>query len=231
MNSEPAATGSAGILTRSQEGVVHGHLVAGADAAARYTVGEAVELESRAPIDPPLLARSIEQAVAEAPGWLLRVDTDGGARVLDTVLRPHEVDGAGCEIRDLRGLPRPWAEAVGAMRDDLASGIGFGAGALHRQRLWVLSEHRVVWSLLAHHVLVDGYGAVLLARRALEIFAARRDGRPVPAARFTDPARIAAAERDYESSAAYARDREFWLRADRSAQEAGAVRALLPASA
>lgn len=227
--SEPDAAVSAGLLTRSQEGVVHAHLVAGADAAARYTVGEAVELASRAPIDAPLLARSIEQAIAEAPGWSLRVDTDGGARVPDSGL-PREVDAAGCEIHDLRGRPRPWAEAVAAMRADLATGIGFGAGALHRQRLWVLSEHRVVWSLLAHHVLVDGYGAVLLARRALEIFEARRGGRPVPAARFTDPARIAAAERDYEDSAAYARDREFWLRADRFAHEAGAVRALLSSS-
>lgn len=175
--SEPDAAVSAGLLTRSQEGVVHAHLVAGADAAARYTVGEAVELESRAPIDAPLLARAIEQAVAEAPRWSLRVDTDGGVRVLDPGVHAGEAAGAACEIRDLRGRPRPWPEAVAGMRADLATGIGFGAEALHRQRLWVLSEHRVVWSLLAHHVLVDGYGAVLLARRALEIFDARRAGR------------------------------------------------------
>ena len=211
--------GTTPALTRSQQGVIHAQLIE--PASVRYTVGEAVELTGE--IDVRALAAAIEHAVAHAPGWSLRVDVEGVARRA----------GSGdiwpeCEIVDLSEAPDPWAAAARAMTGELERGLTFASGALHRHRLYVLAPDRVVWSALAHHVLVDGYGLVLVVRAALQEYADRQAaGMPSPS-RLVGVEQVAAAERAYEESPAHARDRDYWLEMDRRADEAGAVRAVLP---
>lgn len=228
-SSAPVAT-PAPALTRSAQGVLHAQLIEAGSA--RYTVGEAVEL--RGPVVLPALAAAIERAVGEAPGWALRIDADGVPSVPSGHPAPARpgpaAGGVTCEIVDLSASADPWAAAVDHMAQRMAQGLAFGAGALHRQRLLVLAPDRVVWFAAAHHVLVDGYGLMLVVRRALQLYADSRAGRPPSPGRFTGVEDVVAAERAYEESSAHDRDREFWLEVDRRAEAAGAVRALLPTS-
>lgn len=201
-------------LTRSQEGVLHGALVS--PDPARFTVGEAIELTG--PVRIPVLAQAIERALDEA-AWSLRADGAGGL---------HPVDRPEVDTIDLSGAPDPWAAAVRRMRADMTAGIGLSADVLHRQSLLVLAPDRVVWFLRADHLLTDGYGVVLVVRRALEVYAALAAGTTPPPARFVDTDRVVQAERAYESSPRFEADADFWVRADAQAKEAGALRSLLP---
>lgn len=213
-------TGSPAPLTRSQEGVLLAHLVDGDDA--RYTVGEAIELVG--PVDIPALRDAVRVTVAEAPGWDLRVDTDGRA----TTAGPTAV---ACELVDLSSAPDPWAAARTHLRDIMQVGLPLGAGPLHRQQLLVLGPDRVLWATVAHHVLVDGYGLVLVVRRALDRYAAAVGGDAVRPAPWSVPEDVVSAELAYEGSPAHERDLAYWLDADRCAREAGAVRTLWPRGA
>lgn len=44
--------------------------------------------------------------------------------------------------------------------------------------------HRVAYVAIAHHMVIDGYGAALLQRRLVAVYMARRHGLPLPAATF-----------------------------------------------
>ncbi|HET8970148.1 MAG TPA: amino acid adenylation domain-containing protein [Candidatus Nanopelagicales bacterium] len=211
---------TAPVLTRSQEGVVYAQLVH--DCPARYTVGELVELSG--PVEPAHLATAVARAVAEAEVHRLRVSPDGIAGLGPI---PLTADQLISELVDLSPEPDPLAAALDWSRSQISAGIGFGEDALYGHRLLRLGPDRLAWLASSHHVLLDGYATVLVIRRALEIYAALVEGAEVPGCRFTAPAAVAAAERAYESSAAYVRDREHWRAAAAEADRVEAVRGLL----
>lgn len=204
---------NATVLTRSQQGVLHAQLV---DPATNdFTVGEAVEL--RGDVDVPALVRSIEKTTVAVPGWDLRIDAEGTVSAaghgqsVDAHRDRVDADSIRCPVTDLSGHNNPWAAATEHMSRCLAAGVRLGNGPLHRHEVLVLGTDRVVWFARAHHVLVDGYGLVLLVREVLSRYAAERADTPVSASRLTGPEGVVAAEAAYEASAAHEMDRRYWI--------------------
>ncbi len=128
-----------------------------------------------------LLAAAIEQAVRRRPAGRLRVDIDGGA------LRPTPA----CRARSTPRVRDPRPARSGPIRGRRRSRRCDGrAGHRDRLRRWcpapppALRAERTIGSYgssLAHHVLVDGYGAVLLAGARLgDLRGPPRRACPVP---------------------------------------------------
>ncbi|WP_256105560.1 non-ribosomal peptide synthetase [Streptomyces sp. ODS05-4] len=159
-------------------------------------------LELRGDVDPDRLAAAVRQVVAEADCLhvVFEAAEDGGARQL-----PRRFP-ADVPVIDLRGHADPedaaW-EWMGAHRErplDLAS------GPLFSHVLIRLADDRVLWYQTYHHLVIDGVSIGLLTRRAGEFYTGGRPAAPVD----WDPAPLAASERDYRASAAYAEDRAYW---------------------
>ncbi len=206
-------------LTRSQQGVLHAQLI---DPTSNdFTVGEAVEL--RGDVEVSLLVRAIEDSVAAAPGWDMRVDDCGAVSAGD-----GNVD---CPVVDFTTDSDPWHAALDHMVARLDQGVRFGPDPLHAHEVLLLGADRVVWFVRAHHVLVDGYGLVLLVRDALNRYAADRTGEACPDSRLTDSSPVVAAERAYEESAAHERDRSHWMEALARIDAVGAVHGIAPTGA
>ncbi len=202
-------------LTGSQLGVVHAQLI-DADPA-RFTVGELITLTG--PVAVNILARAIRQAVDES-FFDLRVDRDGAARRTgEPEAEPHLVDLSGTD--DPAGFAVEWADRR------LRKGLPFGDGPLHEQTLLILGPGRVAWVSIAHHVLVDGYGLVLVVRRALQIYSAIVAGAEPEPSNLVAPEEVVRLESAYRQSSAFERDRAHWLALEESAAVAEPARLLL----
>ncbi|MEU8034691.1 amino acid adenylation domain-containing protein, partial [Streptomyces sp. NPDC049099] len=73
-----------------------------------------------------------------------------------------------------------------------------------------LSKDRVCWYLLVHHLVVDGFGLALFARRLGEIYAALERGESPQPGHQVPLDTLLKAERAYRSTPGFEADREFW---------------------
>ena len=130
-------------------------------------------LHLRGPLDTDAFRDAVDATVAEADSLALRIrDAGGGAVVqrVDPALRPW------LEVVDMSAEPDPSGAALAAMADDMARPVALEAGPLAAQRLFRLSDTHHLWYNRAHHLVLDGFGADLLIRRAATLYAARVAG-------------------------------------------------------
>ncbi|RDZ27243.1 non-ribosomal peptide synthetase [Lysobacter silvisoli] len=189
-------------LSVAQLGLWFGQKIAGPGA--NFNLAEAIEI--RGWIDPGLFLRALRQVSSEADALRLRlVDIDGV---------PHQqVVGERIDhfpYFDLSGEPDPDAAAEGWMADELSAHAELDAGPLWACALFKLGHERHVWYHRAHHIVLDGYGGGLIARRVAEIYAAYAVNREPEPARFPSLASLLAGEDEYRASDRCRRDREYW---------------------
>ncbi|MGO2052373.1 AMP-binding protein [Glutamicibacter sp. 287] len=198
-------------LTDAQAGMVHAELAA--PGSADFSVGDALVFRGR--ISAAALADAVQRTLAEVP-WLgsrfapehmALVPGDGpavpsGPRLLPPGVLRGELTGDS---------DRQLAEQL---RADYLPHITLESRLLHEQLLLTSLDTDLqpvaVWVLVAHHVLFDGYGITLLARRVTEHYTALAAGSPVPETPFTQPGQVLAAEVRYHGSAAEESDRGYW---------------------
>jgi amino acid adenylation domain-containing protein/non-ribosomal peptide synthase protein (TIGR01720 family) len=118
------------------------------------------------------------------------VDTEWLAAALDATAAEAdclhhtfgEVDGTPRQFRteprvpptpvlDLRGKPDPHAAALARLAAERTTPLDLAAGPLFHQSLVRVADEKVLWCLRWHHIVLDGYGVVLLADRALARYA------------------------------------------------------------
>lgn len=168
------------------------------------TIAQYVELHGELDLD--LLTVSGRTAGREfRSGYLRLIDIDG---------RPYQfVDRSLAEdliVADLRAEPDPAAAARDWMRAEYQAPID-----MYRDRLVVsavlrLGDSHWYWYSRAHHVVLDGFGAVNLLARTAELYsAAVRQEVPEPAAAQQLSA-IGESEAAYRSSARFVADRTYW---------------------
>ncbi|GAA4994431.1 amino acid adenylation domain-containing protein [Pseudonocardia tropica] len=176
-----------------------------------YVVGDVLEITGTEPVDVDRLLDAIVAAVGEAESLRLRVgDTPDGPR---QVVHPAPVDRP--RVVDLRAERHPRAVA-----EALVDAERFRAGealremtdrALHTYTVLRLSDTEVWWVQLQHHLVVDGYTAFMVARRAAAIYTALVAGTEVPACRFGRFTDLLAADRAYTEGPDHAADRDYWV--------------------
>lgn len=86
---------------------------------------------------------------------------------------------------------------------------------LARDPLWVSAllkadENRYFWYQRAHHIVYDGYGGGLVARRLAELYTAYAQGNEPEPNCFCSVETMVTAEAAYRSSDRFKRDREYW---------------------
>ncbi|GLU50313.1 non-ribosomal peptide synthetase [Nocardiopsis ansamitocini] len=169
-----------------------------------YAIAEYIEIEG--PLDVATFRAAVRRAVLETDAIHLRFGEEDG-RPWQQVDRP---DDWQLTVVDLTGETDPAEAARAWMRDDLAQPLDVHGGALFAEVLFSLGpEHYFVYQRV-HHLLLDGYGAVLVLGRITEIYdalVAGTDPGPAPFGSFTD---LLDADAAYPGSPQHADDLEFW---------------------
>jgi len=200
-------------LTTAQRGVWYGQQLDPANSV--YNTGEYVEIHG--PVDTELFETALRRTVAEAETFGLRfIETADGPRgtlspATDWLL--HRVD--------VSAEPDPRAAAEVWMRADLATAAPLTEGPFFAQALFKAAPDRYFWYQRAHHLLLDGYGYTLVARRLAETYTALAAGREVAENPFVPVGLFLDEETRYRASKRFERDRAYWM--ERFADVPGAV--------
>ncbi|MFF8288760.1 amino acid adenylation domain-containing protein [Streptomyces sp. NPDC016309] len=205
-------------LTTMQQGIWLSQQLA---APVRYQLASAFEVAGD--LDPGLYEAAFRLAVAETEPFTSRfaVTAAGEPRQWTGPLPDWHIP-----VVDLRREPAPMAAALAWMGADVARPLDLENGPVFRTAFLRLAEDRVCWYLLVHHLVVDGFGLALFARRlgriyaALERGASPEPGHQVPLDTLLD------AERAYRTTPDFEADRAFW-----TARMAGWPGAVRPGSA
>ncbi|MGC3000516.1 amino acid adenylation domain-containing protein [Streptomyces sp. G35A] len=185
-------------------------------------------LEIRGGLRPGLFARALRRTAEDAEALRVRIaDTPGGPRQIPLDL---PADGFPLHTADLRGAPDPDAAARAWMDADLTRRFDLATGPLFRHALLRTGDERWLWYQCVHHLVMDGFGYSLLARRTAEVYSALAEGRRPGDNPFGTLGDLVADDLAYRNSEQYAADRAHWtgLLADRPEAPTPGGRTALP---
>ncbi|MGQ0842215.1 amino acid adenylation domain-containing protein [Actinokineospora sp.] len=177
-----------------------------------YNIAAYLEItRDSAPIDVDRLAAAVRRAVDEAECLHVVFGESQGA--------PRQFPSAAdweLSVLDLRDTADPDAAARVWMAADRARVSDLGAGPLFTQAIIRLSDDRVLWFQRYHHLLIDGFGLLLLSERAEHLYAGGDGEVRWPRTALPD------SEAAYRASAEYEVDSTYWT--DRLADRPEPVR-------
>ncbi|WP_249643969.1 amino acid adenylation domain-containing protein [Nocardia sputi] len=168
------------------------------------TISQYVEIHGD--LDEGRLLYAIERFGAETQvGQLRLVEIDGTPyQIVDPVHRP------GWVRIDLRGEADPYAAALRWMHEHTSSPIDLERDPLTSNAVLRIGETDYIWYSFAHHIVIDGYGAMNALTRTAEIYTALENRTEPVASRATPLAEIYADEARYHDSSRFQSDREYW---------------------
>jgi amino acid adenylation domain-containing protein len=165
-----------------------------------------VTMEIRGPVEPEFLRRAIRCAEGESGTFDVElVELPDGP--YQRLVEP------GCstwESYDLRDEADPVAAARAMFERDRTTPLDLMKDRLSGHILCRVGEDRHLWYQRSHHILSDGYGAVLHSRRIArwyEALAAGTQPEGSPLGRLTD---LLEEEAEYRRSPDHAADRAYW---------------------
>lgn len=190
-----------------------------------YQIGQYLDLSG--PVDPALLRIAVTKMVADIDALSLHIreDVDGP---FGQIRRPRSTADL-LQVRDLRnlGTARAEEEALAAMDQEMSTARALDGDDLFGATLYLVTEDRSLFFLRVHHILIDGYSAVIALRYVAETYS--RMARVLPRTRL--PHRLAPAVshvlarvpsplpslsallhdlEDYEKSEQHAADASYW---------------------
>uniref|UniRef100_UPI001C3FB19C condensation domain-containing protein n=1 Tax=Nocardia sienata TaxID=248552 RepID=UPI001C3FB19C len=163
-------------------------------------------LDVSGPIDPPMMDAALRRAYGEAR--TLQVNIVEGAGGPRQVMR--DCSRWKPFFIDVSGNADPESAARESMADLVGQPFDLERDTLYRSGLIKLGESRFFVLLVFHHIVVDGFGAYMIARRIGEVFTALKKGIPIKDAGFGGPELINSEDDDYRNSVLFLHDREFW---------------------
>ncbi|MCV7077506.1 condensation domain-containing protein, partial [Mycobacterium szulgai] len=158
----------------------------------------------RGVVDPDVVDRAIRQVVDEAePLRVTFCEVDGQ-------IFQSAVDDPDVELvrHDLRHSQNPVRDAY-----RLASSIQctpLWPGPLYKFALFQTRSDEFHLFICSHHIVLDGFGTVLITKRIAEVYSALISGKPAPAAVFGPLRDLVDYESEYENSGEYLEDRAYW---------------------
>ncbi|MDJ0314395.1 non-ribosomal peptide synthetase [Arthrobacter sp. H35-D1] len=221
-------TGARRSLTTAQRGVWYAQNLDPENP--MYQIAQFVDVQGD--LDAGLMRRAVETAVAETDALNVRFaeDDDGPHQLIS----PSRVQ---LEVTDLRTLEQntctAGAQARALMDDDLATARNVATDPLLRVELFQVEDHRYYFYQRVHHLMLDGYSAVLVLKRIAAIYnelLANDSGVPDDA-NTTERAKMAFPSLDallldeagYEDSRNAESDKEFWQNALADAEPASGL--------
>jgi enterobactin synthetase component F len=168
-------------------------------------IAEAVEICG--PIKPEIFRRALHQVVAEAEQLRVCVVEQNGKPL--QVLRP--VYPGDFPYVDMSREADPRAAIQTWMMNEVTQPVDLRTDSLWVSALLKASEDCYFWYQRAHHIVYDGYGGGLVARRLAELYTAYARGEAPEPKCFCTVEAMVNAEGSYRNSDRFHRDREYWL--------------------
>ena len=170
-----------------------------------YNTGAYIEICGS--IDPPLFEQALRQVVVETDALRVRISEHADG--------PRQIVGAppawSLPIIDVTTETDPRAAAEAWMKADLARPIEPTRGPLFGYALFKASADRFYWYARYHHIVMDGFGKWLVARRLADIYTQLGAGRTTQDGAFGALAVLLDADAAYRGSEQFAQDRRFWF--------------------
>ncbi|WP_433682548.1 non-ribosomal peptide synthase/polyketide synthase [Nocardia sp. CA-119907] len=157
-------------------------------------------------LDTAILQEVAAEAAREYESVLLRVGESGGAPC-QWVDPANSVD---IQAIDLREHADPVAAAHEWMRADASAPVDMLADRLFAGAVLRVADHRSFWYLRAHHIVLDGFGALTNTQRVAELYTARVLGTEPSAVRPDALTALVDGELAYRDSARFEADRVYW---------------------
>ncbi len=172
---------------------------------AMFNVAEYTEFHG--PVSEAVLARAIRRTVAEVEVLNLGFHpTSDGVR-----LRPAAPEWDVRTI-DFTDVADPCAAAHAWMAADLDTAVDLVGDVLFTHAILRVGPERVWWYHRVHHILLDGYGLAMFARRVGAVYTALTAGREPAAPRFGSLADVVAYEEAERAGPGYSAARDYWVR-------------------
>src|SRR5262245_10425806 len=169
-----------------------------------YNLGEYLDI--RGPVDPTLFEAALRQVVNEAEALRLRfvAAADGPQQIISP---PPDWS---MSFIDLTTAVDPHATAERWMHDDLATPIDITRGPLFGFALFKAAADRFYWYARYHHIIADGVGLALVARRVAEIYTTLASGASIDGGGFGSLASLLEDDAAYRASHRFEQDRRYW---------------------
>ena len=167
-------------------------------------IAEAVEICG--PVKPEIFRCALHQLVAEAEQLRVRVvEKEGIARQI-----PSPEYGGDFPYIDMSREEHPRQAIHDWMMHELMQPVDLAKGPLWVSALLKASDNSYFWYQRAHHIVYDGYGGGLVARRLAELYTAYARGTEPEPNCFCTVEAMLEAESSYRNSDRFLRDREYW---------------------
>ncbi|WP_245922498.1 non-ribosomal peptide synthase/polyketide synthase [Nocardia nova] len=152
---------------------------------------------------------------------LQKVSVEAAREFGSTVVRLGEVDGEPYQCVDprlpvdivpvdLRDAPDPVAAAHDWMRADYTRPVDLLTDRLFAGAVLRVGERRWFWYLRAHHIVLDGFGALTNTMRVAERYTAELRGIEPEPAKAGSLESLVEGERGYRDSTRFGSDRGYW---------------------
>ena len=135
-----------------------------------FNLAEAIDIDG--PIDPAVFLAAMRRVTEEVEATRLNfVDAGQGPRQVVANTFEGEIP-----YLDLSAEADPAARAERWMRADFERNIDLAHGQLWLSALIRLAPDRHIWYHRSHHIVLDGFGGGLIARRFADIYSAMAEG-------------------------------------------------------
>ncbi|MFJ8794695.1 amino acid adenylation domain-containing protein [Streptomyces sp. NPDC102462] len=190
-------------LSESQEGIWLAQRIE--SSRGFYTIGQHVEILG--PLDTEAFEEALRRAVEETEILRVRFVTEPGGDVRQLFTPAPEWTLTKV---DLTAHEDPWRAAEAWMHTELHHTARLADGGLYAYALLTLAPGRHVWYQRYDHLLMDGFGCSLMARRVAELYTRAQHAEPVRPAGHAPLRELLRQEAAYRDSAEYERDRRYW---------------------
>lgn len=163
--------------------------------------------EINGPLDVDLLDDVVRAGMHEIDCGMLRlIEIDGTPyQIVDSSLSDR------FERVDLRHEPDPVAAAQAWMVANYSAPIDLLHDRLIKGAVLRLADEHYYWYSCIHHIVIDGYGAILLINRTSDLYTAALEGREPNPPSVPPLTELNTAEDSYRASARFTKDRDYWM--------------------
>src|SRR5713101_5521619 len=170
-----------------------------------YNLAEYLEICGS--IDATLFETALRQVVNETEALCVRfVDSGDG---------PRQIIGAApnwsMSFIDVSAAVVPQVAAERWMKADLAKPIDLTCDPLFTYALFKAASDRFFWYSRYHHIVMDGFGFALVARRVADVYTALAAGLTADAGTFGSLALLLEEDAGYRASKRFEQDRRYWM--------------------
>lgn len=162
-------------------------------------------LDITGPLDRATMQEAGRRTAHELGAYLRFAESGGEVRQWVDYDQFDELD-----FLDLRDRPNPFEAALDWMHDDMVRPLDPTIDPPMNSTLIAIGPNRHLAYTRVHHILLDGYGAMLFQRRHAEIYAALVEGVELPAIEYQSPAILIDADAAYRASTRFETDRRHW---------------------